>query len=75
MQNVNTQLGNGSIIHRCSYYKHTCILVINKVQTYSNVLSIPVKMCLSHNVVSSTPKEEFFIVSVILVVRLKFVVR
>jgi hypothetical protein len=29
----------------------------------------------SHNVVSSTPKEEFFIVSVILVVRLKFVVR
>jgi hypothetical protein len=29
---------------------------------------------LSHNVVSSTPKEEFFIVSVILVVRLKFVV-
>jgi hypothetical protein len=30
---------------------------------------------LSHNVVSSTPKEEFFIVSVILVVRLKFVVR
>jgi hypothetical protein len=42
MQNVNKQLGNGSIIHRCSYYKH--ILVINKVQTYSNVLSIPVKM-------------------------------
>jgi hypothetical protein len=30
---------------------------------------------LSHNVVSSTPKEEFFILSVILVVRLKFVVR
>ena len=30
---------------------------------------------LSHNVVSSTPKEEFFVVSVILVVRLKFVVR
>jgi hypothetical protein len=30
MQNVNKQLGNGSIIHRCSYYKH--ILVINKVQ-------------------------------------------
>ena len=30
---------------------------------------------LSHNVVSSTPKEEFYIVSVILVVRLKFVVR
>jgi hypothetical protein len=30
---------------------------------------------LSHNVVSSTPKEEFFIVSVILVVRLKFVVK
>jgi hypothetical protein len=30
---------------------------------------------LSHNVVSSTPKEEFFIVSVILVVRLKFAVR
>jgi hypothetical protein len=30
---------------------------------------------LSHNVVSSTPKEEFFIVSVVLVVRLKFVVR
>jgi hypothetical protein len=30
---------------------------------------------LSHNVVSSTPKEEFFIVSVILVVKLKFVVR
>jgi hypothetical protein len=30
---------------------------------------------LSHNVVSNTPKEEFFIVSVILVVRLKFVVR
>ena len=30
---------------------------------------------LSHNVVSSTPKEEFFIVSVIVVVRLKFVVR
>ena len=42
MQNVNKQLGNGSIMHRCSYYKH--ILVINKVQTYSNVLSIPVKM-------------------------------
>ena len=40
MQNVNKQLGNGSIIHRCSYYKH--ILVINKVQTYSKVLSIPV---------------------------------
>jgi hypothetical protein len=34
MQNVNKQLGNGSIIHRCSYYKH--ILVINKVQTYSS---------------------------------------
>ena len=33
------------------------------------------KKTLSHNVVSSTPKEEFFIVSVILVVRLKFVVR
>ena len=33
MQNVNKQLGDGSIIHRCSYYKH--ILVINKVQTYS----------------------------------------
>jgi len=30
---------------------------------------------LSHNVVSSIPKEEFFIVSVILVVRLKIVVR
>jgi hypothetical protein len=30
---------------------------------------------LSHNVVSSTPKEEFVIVSVILVVRLTFVVR
>ena len=30
---------------------------------------------LSHNVVSSTPKEEFVIISVILVVRLKFVVR
>jgi hypothetical protein len=30
---------------------------------------------LSHNVVSSTPKEEFFILTVILVVRLKFVVR
>ena len=29
----------------------------------------------SHNVVSSTPKEEFFIVSVILVEILKFVVR
>jgi len=29
MQNVNKQLGNGSIIHRWSYYKH--ILVINKV--------------------------------------------
>jgi hypothetical protein len=28
MQNVNKQLGNGSIIHECSYYKH--ILVINK---------------------------------------------
>ena len=36
MQNVNKQLGNGSIIHRCSYYKH--ILVINKDQTYSTVL-------------------------------------
>jgi hypothetical protein len=33
------------------------------------------KKTLSHNVVSSTHKEEFFIVSVILVVRLKFVVR
>ena len=29
---------------------------------------------LSHNAVSSTPKEELFIVNVILVVRLKFVV-
>jgi hypothetical protein len=38
MQNVNKQLGNGYIIHRCSYYKH--ILVINKLQTHSNVLSI-----------------------------------
>ena len=46
MENVNKQLGNGSIIHRCSYYKH--ILVINKVQTYSNVLSIPVKMFFNH---------------------------
>jgi hypothetical protein len=46
MQNVNKQLGNGSIIHRCSYYKH--ILVINKVQTYSNVLTIPVKMFFNH---------------------------
>ena len=36
MQNVNKLLGNGSIIHRCSYYKH--ILVINKVKTYSTVL-------------------------------------
>ena len=36
MQNVNKQLENGSIIHRCSYHKH--ILVINKVQTYSTVL-------------------------------------
>jgi hypothetical protein len=36
MQNVNKQLGNGSIIHRCSYYKH--ILVINKVQPYSTML-------------------------------------
>jgi hypothetical protein len=43
MQNVNKQLGNGSIIHR---YKH--ILVINKVQTYSNVLSTPVKMFFNH---------------------------
>jgi hypothetical protein len=33
------------------------------------------KKTLSHDVVSSTPKEEFFIVSVILVVRLKFVIR
>ena len=32
MQNVNKQLGNGSIIHRLH------ILVINKVQTYSTVL-------------------------------------
>ena len=46
MQNVNKQLGIGSIIHICSYYKH--ILVINKVQTYSNVLSIPVKMFFNH---------------------------
>ena len=46
MQNVNKQLRNGSIIHRCSYYKY--ILVINKVQTYSNVLSIPVKMFFNH---------------------------
>ena len=46
MQNANKQLGNGSIIHRCSYYKH--ILVINKVQTYSNVFSIPVKMLFNH---------------------------
>jgi hypothetical protein len=46
MQNANKQLGNGSIIHRCSYYKH--ILVINKVQTYSNVLLIPVKMFFNH---------------------------
>ena len=46
MQNVNKQLGNGSIIHRCSYYKP--ILVINKVQTYSSVLSIPVKMFFNH---------------------------
>jgi hypothetical protein len=33
------------------------------------------RQTLSHNVVSSTPKECFFIISVILVVRLKFVVR
>ena len=46
MQNVNRQLANGSIIHRCSYYKH--ILIINKVQAYSNVLSIPVKMFFNH---------------------------
>ena len=46
MQNVNKQLGNGSIIHRCSYYKH--ILVIKKVETYSNMLSIPVKMFFNH---------------------------
>ena len=46
MQNVNKQLGNGSIIHICSYYKH--ILEINKVQTYSNVLSILVNMFFNH---------------------------
>jgi hypothetical protein len=33
------------------------------------------RQTLSHNVVSRTPKEFFFIISVILVVRLKFVVR
>ena len=48
MQNVNKQLGNGSIIHRYSYYKHTCIQVINKVQAYSNMLSITVKMFFNH---------------------------
>jgi hypothetical protein len=45
---------------------------------YLIIREIPEKLfvqTLSHNVVSSTPKEEFFIVSVILVVRLKFVVR
>ena len=48
MQNVNKQLRNWSFMYTdlCSYYKHT--LVINKVQTYSNVLSIPVKMCFNH---------------------------
>ena len=25
MQNVNKQLENGSIIHRCSYYKHILV--------------------------------------------------
>ena len=44
MQNVNKQLGNGSIIHRYSYYK----LIIIKVPTYSNVLSIPDKMFFNH---------------------------
>ena len=42
MQNVNKQLGNGSIIHRCSYYKH--ILVINKVQNTFKRAFDPVKM-------------------------------
>jgi hypothetical protein len=46
MQNVNKQLGNGFIIHRCSYYKH--ILVINKVQTYSTILQSRVKMFFNH---------------------------
>ena len=56
MQNVNKQLGNGSIIHRCFYYKHILFnfdgmeMIRNnrKVQTHSNVLSIPVKMFFNH---------------------------
>jgi hypothetical protein len=46
MKNVNKQLGNESIIHRCSYYKH--ILVINKVQTYSTVLRSRLRCSLNH---------------------------
>ena len=46
MQNVNKQLGNGSIIHRCSYYKHT--LVINKVQNTFKRAFDPVKMFFNH---------------------------
>ena len=52
MQNVNKQLGNGSIIHRCSYYKH--ILVINKIQTYSTVLRSRLR-CFFNRMVKTTP--------------------
>ena len=31
MQNVNKQLGNVSIIHRCSYYKH----IQNRARTHA----------------------------------------
>jgi hypothetical protein len=30
MQNVNKQLGNGSIIHRFSYYKHILVNINNQ---------------------------------------------
>ena len=44
MRNVNKQLGNGSIIHRCSYYKH---ILVKKYSTVQRA-SIPVKMFFNH---------------------------
>ena len=41
MQNVNKQLGNGFIIHRCSYYKHILVNIFNRA-------SIPVKKFFNH---------------------------
>jgi hypothetical protein len=58
MQNVNKQLGNGSIIHECSYYKH--ILVINKgANTFKRAFD-PVEMFFNHITAWLKPHRKMF---------------